>query len=282
MIRFHLDEILEKNSLSINALTNLLNEDNEDETKNISRKSITAIANNTAKNIQISVIERILDFFNIPLSELMTVENIKYKYVFTLSYEELYNYKTMINFRGSSALLPNLYFEIFERNELIKSFSFDLIINIDENISTDQKGYINAITFLPILSTPPYSDEKEREKFENEILNNIEKSRNDQYEELSNYFYKLTVEDIEKNFKPIIDSILNFLKGYFSEDIELAKTFYFDISGILIVPLVLDTDNNKIDSDFSLFNGFSTFNKGIYKNISTYKTVLTEYEIIKK
>ncbi|MGM8140376.1 helix-turn-helix domain-containing protein [Enterococcus italicus] len=282
MIRFHLDELLIKNGLSINSFTNLLNEDNEDETKNISRKSITAIANNTAKNIQISVVERILDFFNIPLSELMTVENIQYKYVFTLSYEELNNYKMMFNFRDSSALLPNLYFEIFERNELIKRFSFDLIINIDENISTNQKGYINAITFLPILSTPPYNDENERELFENSILNDIEKSRNDQYEELSNYFCKLTVEDIENIFKPLIDSILNFLKGHFSDDIELAKTFYFDISGILVVPLVLNVDNNKIDSDFSLFNGLSTFNKGIYKNISTYKTVLTEYKIVKK
>lgn len=282
MLKFHLDKILEENNLTINSFTNLLNEENEDSSKNISRKSITAIANNTAKNIQISVIERILDFFKIPLEELITLETDKLEFKFTLIYENESNFKQMVTFRQANFILPSLYLEIYRNNTCLETFRMHINVNFDEKDTTNEKGFINAISFIPTVTTPYNFSEEEKNKFEERLLEDFNEVFNEQKEELSSFIFMLTPDGIEDVFKPIMDSILNGLKSFYNNDLIISDTFYCDISGIILIPVMLKQNTNKVSSDFTIFKGLSEFPQGNYSEFSKVNTVLTEVKIIKK
>lgn len=282
MLMFHLDKILEENNLTINSFTNLLNEENEDLSKNISRKSITAIANNTAKNIQISVIERILDFFKIPLEALITLETDKLTFKFKLVYNSDIIYQTMITFHQSKFILPFLYLEVYKNDDCLETFKMDINVNFDENFTTNEKGFINAITFIPVVTTPYNSSKADKEKFEERVAEDFDEVFYEQKEELSSFVFMLTPDGIEKAFKPIVDSVLNGLKSFFNNDLIISNTFYCDISGIILIPVVLEEQSNKISSNFSIFKGLSKYSQSEYFKLSKVETVLTEVEITKE
>ncbi|MDT2603417.1 helix-turn-helix domain-containing protein [Enterococcus dongliensis] len=282
MLKFHLDKILEDNNMTINSFTNLLNEENGDSSKNISRKSITAIANNSAKNIQIPVIERILDFFKIPLEDLLTLETDELKFKFTLLYKNESNFNSMVSVKQVDFTLPSLHLEIFKENNYLESFHFYINMGFDEEVTTKNKGFVNTITFIPTTSPTHKLSDEEKKEFEKRIVENYAEVFNEHLKKISNYIYMLTANDIEDVFKPIIESILNVLKSFYFDDLVISETFYCDISSIIVLPVSLNNNGKKLIADFSIFKQLAEFPLGVYSDFSKNKTVTTEIEIQKE
>ncbi|UUV97998.1 helix-turn-helix domain-containing protein [Vagococcus luciliae] len=275
MIVFHLDKLLKEHDLTINSLTNILNEKYPKD-KNVSRKTITAIANNSAKNIQLSTLEQLTDYFKIPLDKLMTLTTNNLKYIFRLIYpNSLFNVKTMIGTKDKETLLPQMYLEIFEDNKLIESFVFHIIVTSSED---ESHKIIDSISFLPVLSTP-HEYKNNFEEFEEKLNNNQTEVYSAFYELLNNYLSKLTIFDIEDIFKLFIESILTNLKSFFADSLTISSTLYFDITNFLIVPLLVDEKDSKITVDFSIAKHIQEFGTPHYKNLSEQKKVYVETEI---
>lgn len=222
LIICNLKRYLEEHKISINKLS---------EETGVSRKTLTALANNTASSVQFSILETLLDYFQVSLEDFITRS------------------KKVLTVVDSSYYLEDPdFFRYDENNVLIKTIAVNL--NLNDGIN----NYISSISIKCSSNT----------KVDPKKISYIEIIDEDSelLAELQNQEIIQTVDDIERiNMSDLIYSIssddilslcnllLTFISQEFSNDEfyfqNLTSSFTLILFDLLIIPSSVEKQENQ-------------------------------------
>lgn len=222
MIICNLKQYLEEHKISINKLS---------EETGVSRKTLTALANNTASSVQFSILETLLDYFQVSLEDFIT----RSKKAMTVIDSSYYLEDPNIFRYDENNVLTKTIAVNLNLNDGVNNYFSRISIKCSSNIKIDKK----KVSYIEIIDE---DSELLTELQDQEIIKTVDGI---QRISMSNLIYSISSDDILS----LCNLLLTFIAQEFSNDEfyfqNFTSSFTLILFNLLIIPSSVEKQENQ-------------------------------------